>query len=189
MLKQDIHADIIQQHGPLICKMVWEFLSFLWDYALSKDEYLLVSYQDGPVDITFFEEFNGLMKRVPAYDTFTRMVLLEKLSDVSPSHKQCLRALHEKHGKGGYFFLKALRLYHKSEEYKKMHGLYPLEELVYFKHESSSKPLILTLLSFLDRAVPKFHKGLDLGDPNEKGRHTRLEDRLHKAFKPLFNFV
>ncbi len=157
--------------------MTWEFLSFLWDYALSKEEYPLISYQDGPVDETFFEDFNYRMRFVRSYHAFINFILLEKLADVSPSHRQYISNLYNKHSKSnmGYFFLKTLRTFHRDEPFKKVHGRYPLEELVEFKSDGS--PLILVLLSILSRAVPKFHKGLDLGDPNNK-RHVKLEDRI-----------
>ena len=128
------------------------------------------------------------MKPVASYDNFINSALLVKLLNLSSSHKKVVEDLYKrKYLKSkSYFFLKLLRLYHKDPDYKQAHGRYLLEDLVCwdFTKETNGlycRPLILILLAFLSKVVPKFHRGLDLGHQDGR-KHERLEDRLIKAF-------
>ena len=67
-------------------------------------------------------------------------------------------------------------MFHRNEEYKAMFGTYLMEDLVHFQPSDAEKPLVITLLSFLAKAIPKFHKVLDLG--HDSKNHKRLDDRL-----------
>ena len=176
--------DVVVKNKSKLCEMIYEFLTFLWDYALKKPDYFLVSFQDGPPDQTFFDAFSTAFRLSKSYHFFLEYLtqrLLTSLPEKSHLEIADLSARHIKDN-SGYFFLKLLRLYHRNELYKGVHGAYLLEDLVLFhSDEFNERPLILQLISFLSRAIPKFHRGLDIGEEGGR-RHTRLEDRIHTRF-------
>ncbi len=50
--------------------MIYEFLTFFWDYALKKPDYFLVSFQDGAPDQAFFDAFNTAFRLSKPYHYF-----------------------------------------------------------------------------------------------------------------------
>jgi hypothetical protein len=59
--------EVVVKNKTSLCGMIYEFLTFLWDYALKKPEYFLISYQDGPPDQSFFDAFSTAFRLSKSY--------------------------------------------------------------------------------------------------------------------------